>query len=105
MSGDLYVLIYFKDISKSVIYVYLKICIVCLSQNKIEALGDDNYEAEINFDNNNEFSVKMQLDLLIQALKTINKPILKFLVKDGMGLMTFAQNEEEKEISLVLCVK
>lgn len=79
--------------------------IVCLSQNKIEALGDDNYEAEINFDNSNEFSVKMQLELLNQALKTINKPILKVLVKDGNGLMAFAQNEEEKEISLVLCVK
>ena len=79
--------------------------IISLSQNKIEALGDDNYEAEIKFENYNDFYVKIHLELLNQALKTINKPVLKVLVKDGMGLMVFVQNEEEKEISLVLCIK
>lgn len=78
---------------------------ICLSQNKIEALGDDNYEAEIKFDNQNEFCAKMQLESLSQALKNVNKPSLRFLVKDGIGLMAFVLNEEEKEISLVLCAK
>ena len=78
---------------------------ICLSQNKIEALGDDNYEAEIKFDNQNEFCAKMQLESLSQALKNVNKPSLRFLFKDGIGVMAFVLNEEEKEISLVLCAK
>ena len=79
--------------------------ILSLSENKIEALGDDNYEAEIKFENDNEFSIQLQLEYLSQALKTIDKPIMSVLSKGGVGQMLFVLNEEQNEIVLVLGVK
>lgn len=81
--------------------------IIKLGTNKIEALGDDKYEAEIKFDNGTSYEIKLQLELLDQAIKTIDNPKFKVLYNDTakIGMIMFVTNEDETEISLILGIK
>ena len=80
--------------------------IVVLSKNKFEAFGSNNYEAEIKFENDNQFTFKLPINHLEQALKTIAESDAHFniLHKDKIGIMLFASNNE-KEVCLILGIK
>ena len=80
--------------------------IIKFTTNKFEALGSNNFEAEIKFENGNEYPFKVQFDYLDQAFKTItNNVIFKVTYKldSKIGLMMFLENE--KETCLVLGIK
>lgn len=81
--------------------------IIKLTTNKIEAMGNDNYEASIKFENDCNFETKLQLEIFDQALKTMDKPNIKIAYNNEqqMGIMVFITNEDESEISLILCVR
>lgn len=85
--------------------------ILKFSENKIEALGNDNYEAEIKFENDelykNDYSLKVQLDLLDQSLKIMDsKTIFKVVYSnDKNGLMLFLDSEETNETCLILGIR
>ena len=80
--------------------------IIKFTNGKIEALGNNNYEAEIKFECDSEYSTKMQFDFLDQAFKTITNDLKFKVVLDSIqkiGVMLFLENE--KETCLILGVK
>lgn len=79
---------------------------IVLSKNKFEAFGSNNYEAEIKFENDNQFTFKLPINHLEQALKTIAESDVHFniLHKDKIGIMLFASNND-KEVCLILGIK
>ena len=79
--------------------------LIKFTKNKIEALGDNDYEAEIKYNSGNDFSLKIQLEYLDQAFKNIDNTRLEVVFDNNqkIGVMAFLENDNET--CLILGIK
>ena len=77
--------------------------VVALSRNQIEVLGNNNFVSEISFENQNAYTLKLQLELLDLGFKTIENDFTFGVVyneQSKTGTMLFMKGENETVLLL-----
>ena len=78
--------------------------IVVLTENKFETKGNEIYENNIKFENNNEYYLAVSQKSLLQALGTLKNDKFGFKVthKEGAGQILFITNENDAEETILI---